>query len=370
MLRTIQTSTHFVKRTRRSRLLSCAAAILLVVLLHPAGAAAQSAAPDTLSGHHKMKAPHVSGFIQAHYRYALDTGADSLVDNDNFRIQRVRIGIDGDVYPWLSYNVEIDPRSPDIISLLRDAFITFKFIPRHKLRVGQQKTQFGYENVESSSRLFAVNRTEVSDNLSRGVNLRDIGIGLLGNLKLGGGWRIEDAVTVVNGAGMNVQDDNTRKKNVWGRVGLRYKSDARGNLLARVGVSGAVGDQFDEGDDPLDPTDDFRNKFDRVGADVELDHDLFLFTAEYVLGHDENAATGEKDDPSGYYVNLVGKTRWEVGPIARFDTLGDEFKRWTLGAYYGSASAPLRVMINYELRKLKDGVRGDDKLYAWVQVRY
>ena len=96
----------------------------------------------------------------------------------------------------------------------------------------------------------------------------------------------------------------------------------------------------------------------------------FLFTAEYVKGTNENTVTTETDDPSGYYVNLVGKTRWKVGPIARLDTFADEFRRWTIGGYYGLPNVPLRVMVNYEYRELKDGVRGDDKLYVWTQVRF
>ena len=316
-----------------------------------------------------LKPPQVFGFVQVHYRYAFATGEDSLTDYDNFRVQRVRIGVKGDIYKWVSYEVEFDPRSPSITSVLRDAYMEFKVIPRHDIRVGQQKTQFGYENVESSSNLFAVNRTEVSDNLSRGVNLRDVGVGLIGNIKTGArGFRIEDAITVVNGAGLNVQNDDTRDKNVWGRVGVRWKSDPR-NFTARLGVSGARGD-FIEAGDSLGVADDVRLKFTRFGVDLELDHPWFFFAAEYVGGTNEDAATGEKDDPSGYYVNLVGKTRAQVGPIVRYDTLDDDFQRWTLGGYYGLPEKPWRLMLNYEYRKLKDGERGDDKLYVWTQVRY
>jgi phosphate-selective porin len=309
------------------------------------------------------------GFAQTHYRHAFETGDDGVFDAPNFRVQRVRLGVKGDLNPWLSYEVEVDPRAPDVTGLLRDAFVVLRFIPRHQVRIGQQKTQFGYENRVSSSDLFAVNRTELSDALSRGPNLRDIGVGLLGNIKLGKGWRFEDAVTVVNGDGMNIQADSTRRKNVWGRAGLRYRKDAA-DLTVRVGLSGATGDGFVEGVDPLDPADDYRQTFSRSGADVEVDHRRFLVTAEYVKGTNENSLTGDTDDLSGYYVNVVGKTRWRIGPIARLDTFADEFRRWTVGAYYGLPNVPFRVIVNYEYRALKDGVRGDDKFYVWTQVRF
>ena len=309
------------------------------------------------------------GSVQVHYRHAFETGDDGVFDAPNFRVQRVRLGVRGDLHRWLSYEVEIDPRSPDITGVLRDAFLAFKVIPRHQVRLGQQKTQFGYENRESSTDLFAVNRAEVSDALSRGVNLRDLGVGLLGNVRLGKGWRFEDAVTVVNGDGLNVQADSTRRKNVWGRAGLRYRHDRR-DFVLRVGASAATGDQIDEGLDPLDTRDDFRQAFSRVGTDVEVDHPRVLVSAEYVSGTNEDTRTGETEQLSGYYINVVGKTRWKVGPILRLDTFADEFRRWTIGGYYGLPNVPFRLMVNYERRELKDGVRGDDKLYVWTQVRF
>lgn len=171
-----------------------------------------------------LKPPQISLYVQLHYRYAFNTSPDVIVDNHNFRVQRVRIGLKGDVLPWVGYDLEIDPRAPEVAGILRDAFIVFKLIPDHKLRLGQQKTQFGYESRISSSALYFVNRAEVSDALSRGLNLRDIGLGLIGKLKLGGGFQIEDAITWVNGSGLNVQNDDTPMKNLWGRSESRTRS--------------------------------------------------------------------------------------------------------------------------------------------------
>lgn len=315
-----------------------------------------------------LKPPKVYGFIQVHYRYSASTGEDSVAaDHDDFRVQRARIGVKGDIYDWLSYTAEVDPRAPEITGILRDAYMEFGVIPRHVIRVGQQKTQFGYENNESSTNLYAVNRSELSDALQRGVNLRDIGVGLIGNVKLGKkGLRFEDAITVVNGNGANTQADDTATKSVWGRVGLRWRKDPS-NFTARLGVSGASGD-FVEPADTLVGEEAVLIKFKRLGFDVELDHPWFFVSAEYVSGTDE--IDGEEDDPSGYYVNLVGKTPHQIGPIVRYDTLDDEFKRWTFGAYYGLPEKPWRLMLNYELRKLRDGVRQDDKFYVWTQVKY
>ncbi len=317
------------------------------------------------------KRARLSGFFQPFFRYTLHTNdptEDPNVDPPNVRIQRLRIALDGDLLPWLSYKVSIDPRSPELVGLLRDAYFDVtKVVPHHKIRVGQQKTQFGYENNESSSDLFYVNRAEISDALGRGTNLRDLGIGLIGRVKLGSGLRLEDAITVVNGAGLNVQDDNNRRKNVFGRVGLRYKPK-NADYWIRFGISGARGDILDPGDDLLDPSDDFTEKFARVGADLEIDTKWLFAAAEVMLGRETIA--GESEDLAGWYVNLVGKTPYPVGPLVRVDTFADDFRRFTFGAYYGAPAARFRMLLNYEFRQLKDGVRGDDRIFLWSQVRF
>jgi len=357
------------------------AILVLALLWQPGRTAAQEEAAGALPDatvqqaqkkkkKKKKKRVRVGGYLQAFYRYTLHTGEDEEVDADNFRLQRVRIQLTGKVIKKVSYQVEVDPRAPEVRGILRDAFIQFKHIPFHKLRVGQQKTQFGYENLVSSSELFAVNRTELSENIARGPNLRDVGLGLIGKIPVGAGVSVEDAITVVNGNGLNTQIDDTELKTVWGRLGARY--DHPDDLFwVRAGLSGGHGDFMDEGDDPLDPADDFLVEFDRVGVDAEVDTEWVFASAEYARGSDD--AEGETTEPSGWYLNLVGKTPWHTGPIVRydrFDLMEENFRRWTLGAYYGDPDDRLRFLLNYEYRKVKDDVRGDDRLFLWSQVRF
>jgi hypothetical protein len=342
------------------------------------GAAAPASQADDLSpaddagaalskpGKKHRKKLKISGFMQMFYRYAFKTGSDPAVDPSNFRVQRVRITLTGKLSSRLSYKLSFDPRAPEIAGVLRDAYVDIKkIIPHHKIRIGQQKTIFGYENNESSTRLFAVNRAELSDNLARGISLRDAGVALIGKIPLREDLVFEDGVSVVNGVGFNLQDDNNRRKNVFGRIGLRYQVPG---LSVRGGVSASRGDVLDAGADPVDPADDFTVYFRRIGADLEVDHRWFSLASEFIYGKEDTAT--DKGSLSGYYVNLIGKTSLKVGPLARFDTLGDEYRRLTLGAYYGKPSSKLRVLVNYELRLLKDDVRSDDKLYLWTQVRF
>ena len=146
----------------RKRVLQALAMLMLTAPAHAQTTAQpepQAATPSSASISTK---PQFFGFVQTFYRHAFETGEDGVFDAPNFRVQRVRLGVRGDLYTWLSYEVDVDPRAPEVKGLLRDAYLAFKFIPRHQLRVGQQKTQFGYENRESSSELFAVNRARAS----------------------------------------------------------------------------------------------------------------------------------------------------------------------------------------------------------------
>jgi hypothetical protein len=312
--------------------------------------------------------PAISGYVQVFYKGRREANGDGATEPSVFRVQRVRIELRGDAARHVAYDVEIDPRAPSITGVLRDAFISLDYIPRHEIRIGQQKTLFGYENPTSSTRLFVVNRAEVSDNISRGVTLRDIGLGLVGSIPLSERFRLEDAVTLVNGSGMNVQADSTARKNVWGRLGVRYRSAGR-DLTVRFGVSAASGDQQSPVDSgpPLVPP--FTISFRRFGTDLEIDHPLGFLAAEFASSNDR--APKELGDVAGgiegYYVLLAGKTRWNVGPVFRWDVF-DAFRRLTAGAYVGRPSDDVSLLLNYEVFR-DDAGKHDDRYYARLQVR-
>lgn len=313
--------------------------------------------------------PRIGGYVQVFYKKRFDTDDNHGVEPSLFRLQRVRVNISGKVIPKIRYQVEIDPRAPEVTGFLRDAFIEFRHIPYHKLRVGQQKTPWGYENSESSSRLYTVTRTELSESPGRGLTLRDIGIAIKGRIPLGGDWDLEDHIALVNGAGMNVQADDTTTKTVWGRVGARYRTPDRA-LSVRAGGSFGIGDYAEPEDPGPPPSPGFVLSFKRFGADVQIDTPWAFAVGEYARSRDESSlAPDEPEDGIAWYALVAGKTPWHVGPVVRYDTYDvDDFKRWTFGGYWGAIDARLRAMATYEIFE-DDAGKHDHRLLLWTQVR-
>lgn len=321
----------------------------------------------------KKKKPKVkiSGMIQVHFLEKFDTNGDGQRDPDGFRILRARLRAEGKVNRFTSYKLSIDPRSPEHNGLMRDAFIAFRLAKQQSLRVGQQKTQFGLDNTESTAEKYVVNRSEMSDNIQRGRNLRDAGLGLIGKIPLNAHFFVENAITFTNSSGLNLTGPSefSPTKNIFGRLGIRYRNKEE-KVSARFGLSGGKGRILDTGDDDIDPSDDFYIYFRRVGAHAEVDHPRFFAVAEYAIGPDKEGGVAE--NRIGYYATLVMKTRWDIGPLVRFDALDDEYKRTTIGAYYGKPKARLRFLLNYEMRGgIKDQPGGhDDRLYLQAQVTF
>lgn len=315
------------------------------------------------------KKPKVYGYIQFQViNLPIDTNGDGEVNEGRARVQRARLSVAGDINRYVSYEMDIDPRAPEVSGKLRDAYFDIKYSGNHKVRLGQQKTPFGYENGISSSKLYVVNRSEMADEMARGVNLRDQGVSFRGHWGMGETSRFEYALAIVNGAGMNLQRDNNKKKSLWGRIGLRGK---RGDSKWQFGFSAAKADRFEPAD-PEAGEEEFFVHFKNVGTDFMLDHKRVIVNGEFALG--PRTELGEKETVNAFYLMLVGKTSKDLGPLLRYDAFNmDEFQRWTVGLYYGLPKHAVRVLINYEFRFEEDDFIDnavDDRFYVWTQVRF
>jgi Phosphate-selective porin O and P len=325
---------------------------------------------DKMKGDSTKMKVKLSGVIQVHFMDEFNTNGDNVNDPSGFRILRARLTAKGSINKYISFDVMIDPRSPEQSGMLRDAFFELHLIKNQAIRIGQQKTQFGWENRQSSTELFTVNRAEMSDGLSRGENLRDVGIGLLGHIKINDRFRIENDITFTNGTRSNVRgpfDFNT-KKALWGRIGIRYKQN---DFKIWVGGSFGAGGLRYLGDDIVSPTDDVYADFVRFGTDLQIDHKNFFFATEYGKGKDKVHGIVEAE-PMGYQALIALKTKWKLGPVVRYDVFEDEWKVLTLGSYYGLPKDRFRMIANYVFRgNVKDVPIGhDDRFYIQMQIRF
>ncbi len=315
--------------------------------------------------------PKVSGVIALHYLNEFNTNGDSLRDPDGFRLFKARLEVSGMISEKIGYNIMIDPRSPEHGGLLRDAYLEFLHIKNQKIRVGRQKTQFGWENRTSSTERYTVMLGVMSDGIARGLTLRDNGIGIIGNIPISKHFRIEDAVTFTNGARMDITgpyDFNT-KKALWGRIGMRYKKK---DFSVHLGGSFGTGGIRDIGDSINDPGDDIYVDIARIGADLQVDDKYFFLAAEYGTQKDM-AGDSVYIESKGYQVVLALKTKWRIGPLAKYDMDEEsESKMLTCGAYYGNLKDQFRILVNYVFRgNVKDIPEGhDDRLYIQMQVRF
>lgn len=351
--------------------------LFVVALVVPVTANAQVAQPPTPAPAPAPVAPdetadkptlNISGYLQALYTRGFDTNDDDTANNDALSLKRVRLKATGHVWDKIGYTIMFDPSTPK--NLLRDGFITLGYIPHAEIRIGQQKTQFGYENPESSTKLWTINRALASDALGRGSDLRDIGIGVLGTVAAASALNVEYALTLVNGAGPNVTQDDTDYPSFWGRVGPTWV-DEEHHVTARLGGSFATGTALAETADPM--TGSFRYTFRRFGADLEVDAPWLFVAAEYLMGSNEPRG-GTAVDKRGFYVLAVAKTACHAGPVLRYeqydpdsDTAGDLGQRITLGAYWDIAK-PVRLLADYELDR--SDKRKDDQFLLFGQVKF
>ncbi|HEY8209086.1 MAG TPA: porin [Myxococcaceae bacterium] len=326
--------------------------------------AALAAAPEKPSEVNLV--PTIFGYAQVQLSAGLDGDGDGKASTTSLFLRRVRVGLKGEVLQDAGYVLTAELTTLD--TLIRDAYLWTKLVPHHEIRLGQQKTQFGYENPESDSQLYVIDRAFVSDELSRGSDLRDLGIGVLGTWDLPANLGVDYQVTGVDGAGLNVLADDTPRKNVWGRVGASYKGD---DWNAKLGVSGANGNRRFKAD-PEAMTPAYTVVFNRLGVDLRADTPWFFAVAEGVVGTNDRGAGPAR--ASGFYALAAGKTPWNLGPVARAEMYdpdlgapGDRMVRYTLGAYADFAKpANLRLMVNLELDASQ--ARSDHALVSWVQV--
>ena len=166
------------------------------------------------------RTPKISGFVQALYQ--ADFNKDFKLNDNTFRMRRVRMSIDGKLTENLSYKIQGDfGRSP----MLVDAYVKYKVCDALSIQVGQYKLPFTMETAINPVNLEIFDYGDVvsklagySDMCGVGALGRDMGVMATGKLfKKDDFSLVEYAVGVFNGNGVNNTDNNNRK-DVAGRL--------------------------------------------------------------------------------------------------------------------------------------------------------
>lgn len=139
----------------------------------------------------------IRGYVQARYSYlpgdkSIRSEYDNTIrDNTGFAFRRVRLVFSGDITDWLSFYIQPEfggavpgttgDQSNNFVQL-RDAYadifmpVPFLFLEKKDLRVrvGQSKVPFGFENLQSSQQRLAFDRSDGINSAANGE--RDLGL--------------------------------------------------------------------------------------------------------------------------------------------------------------------------------------------------
>ena len=198
----------------------------------------------------------LTGYLQADGLFGLGEHDHATFDHgplDSFRVKRARMVVNGDIVSGVGWTVGVDlVQSP----VLLDAYITMRQFPVANIRIGQFLAPYSLERLTSESRNLAYERI-----LDRFVPGRDIGIMVFSPAPV---WKgLAYAAAVVNGAGLNVRDNNAAKDWI-GRITWK--------VPAIAGVTIAANAQSGE-----EPT----GRRTRVGADIAVDNEHYHIAAEW-----------------------------------------------------------------------------------------
>lgn len=324
----------------------------------------------------------VSGFIQPQYNFNLNgtDGNGTSLNTNNFTFNRARLGVMGSIPYDIDYYFVAEFSSFKTAQKnvhLLDAYVSYtRFSQWAKLTLGQFKSPFSMEQNTACSGLYTINRSEVVNQLAGPQ--RDLGLMVSGGSDT---TLLQYSLGILNGTGMNVEDDNTNKNIV-------------GRLLVHPLNGLTIGGSFNLG--KINPTDlaQPQNDIYRFGGELQYKLGSLLLQGEYIRGIDKlhsasrvpvyggcggivgyetkTAGTYTKD---GFVVMASYMTPWNLEPVVKFDTYNSDIalagKRTnytTIGLNY-YVNDYSRVQINYVNVAESAGIM-NDMIMVQLQAKF
>jgi len=342
--------------------------LFAVVLLFPINKSiAQGCEVDAPTGNDSIKGPNITifGYIQPQYEYHFTDG-----NENTFQFKRARIGVRGTIHEDFSYYFMLET-SPFIGSsgdaYLMDAFVSYTKYNWAKISLGSFKQPFSLEVATACHSLTTIDRSIVADQLV--APQRDFGLMLLGGNKY---TKFNYWVALMNGRGLKVKDDNTKK-------------DIVGRATYKITNFFTIGGSFRYGYPIPNNNDDTRTTY---GAEFLLEFDKLAVQGEYI--YDEGAyfsgasggcgstpvALGETRD--GAYVMASYNVDDKLQPVLKYEFFdpnldlkddGSYMERMTLGANY-FFNEKVRFQLNYQVNIDTVTNIDNDVLLAQVQIKF
>lgn len=304
----------------------------------------------------------IFGYLQTQYDYTFND-----IHENTLTFKRARFGIRGKVKDDFSYYFMLEA-SPFIggvgSTYLMDAFVSYEKYNWAKISVGTFKQPFSLELNTPCNGLTTINRSIVVDQLV--APQRDFGLIVLGGNKY---TKFRYAVALMNGRGLNVVDNNS-KKDIIGRAS--YK------LFDFMSIGGSFRYGYPNNNE---------NTRTSYGGEMVLTLNNLKIQGEYIYDEgDYNRAAGggcgsepvelgNKRD--GGYIMISYDTKWKVQPVFKYEYFDPNIdvkkigyqEMMTIGANY-FVNDKIRFQLNYQAH-IETYINIDnDILLAQIQVKF
>lgn len=301
---------------------------------------------------------------------------DSRFQNDTTRVylRRARLSATGAFANDFDFRVEVDAagslsNAVGLRAQLTDAYVNWTKYPAARVRIGQFKSPYGFEQLVSDPVLITPERSLANDRLTQG---RQLGVMLWGDLPR----RVNYSIGAFNGTGVNTNVNDDEGFLVAGRVGATFlQSDA---LRFAAAVNGYRSEDLAvvQGPDFGFARDQFRGERHAWGADAQLTLGRADFGAEYLAASFDPTDNIPFDefDASGYYANaawyfipkkLQGLIRYESFDPTDGGPGDDRTGTWAVGTNYYIRGNDLKLQLYYYRSD-----RDEDRVIARFQTTF
>ena len=286
------------------------------------------------------------GYIIGKYSITDKSGADS---NGGFDLRLVRLYVDGHAFKDFYYKLQLQVNGApgeDKGARIVDAFVEWQHFKEFRVKLGQFKRSFGYENPMNPLDVGFGSYSQVSTKLigfsdrvgEHACNGRDLGLQFQGDFfpaKDGHRW-LHYQVGFFNGQGVN----HTDKDNFKDLIGGLWISPIKGMRIGGFGWNGKyVNEKYDGAAGTLQSV-----KRQRLGVSAEYVSD-WMVRGEYVWSKGQkvtNAAAANYAD--GWYLQAGTPTFKNFRVFGRYDCYRDN-KKWS------SLKSVYELSINYYFNK-------------------